>query len=287
MSLAEALDLDYLLSEVVTLPSLPTTVANITQLVNDPNSTLAQVGKAISADPAIALKTLRLVNSAYYGLREQVTSVDHAVVLLGMKVVQNLVLTAAVFDTFSAGEESLLRHSVASAAAMRVLAETDAASNVSIDDPAEAFTYGLLHDVGKLILQQHLPEQYAAVTKAVAAGGKSWSEAEIEVLGFDHGTIGARLAQHWKLAPELCDAIAGHHRLDECESPENRPLAAMLAIADYICYESGFGATTDVPVKLDDAVWSEAGISSECLVDAMAEFFDALPDIEELVQLAA
>jgi HD-like signal output (HDOD) protein len=262
--LAEALDLDYLLAEVVTLPSLPTTVANITRLVNDSNSTLAQVAKAISADPAIALKTLRLVNSAYYGLREQVTSVDHAVVLLGMKVVQNLVLTAAVFDTFSAGDESLLRHSVASAAAMRVLAETGAAKNVSIDDPAEAFTYGLLHDVGKLILQQHLPEQYAAVTAAVA-----------------------RLAQHWKLAPELCDAILGHHRLDQCESESNRALAALLAIADYICYEAGFGASNTVPVRLDDDVWAEAGVSSESLLDVMADFFDALPDIEDLVQLAA
>lgn len=285
--MAEALDLDYLLSEVVTLPSLPTTVANITQLVNDPNSTLAQVGKSISADPAIALKTLRLVNSAYYGLREQVTSVDHAVVLLGMKVVQNLVLTAAVFDTFSTGEESLLRHSVATAAAMRVLAETDAASNVQFDDPAEAFTYGLLHDVGKLILQQHLPEQYAAVSKAVADGNTSWAEAEIEVLGFDHGTVGARLAQHWKLAPELCDAIAGHHNLGQCEDEGNRGMAALLAIADYISYEAGFAATNSVPVKLDDSVWAEAGVTSDSLLDVMAEFFDALPDIEDLVQLAA
>lgn len=285
--MAEALDLDYLLAEVVTLPSLPTTVANITQLVHDPESTLAQVGKAISADPAIALKTLRLVNSAYYGLREQVTSVDHAVVLLGMKVVQNLVLTAAVFDTFSAGDESLLRHSVASAAAMRVLAETGAASKVRIEDPAEAFTYGLLHDVGKLILQQHLPEQYNAVSEAVAEGNKSWAEAEMEVLGFDHGTVGARLAQHWKLSPGLCDAIAGHHQLDQCESDGNRPLAAMLAIADYICYEAGFGASDTVPVKLDEGVWAEAGVTGDSLLDAMAEFFDALPDIEELVELAA
>lgn len=284
--MAEAVDLDYLLSEVVTLPSLPSTVANITRLVNNPDSTLAQVGKSVSADPAIALKTLRLVNSAYYGLREQVSSVDHAVVLLGMKVVQNLVLTAAVFETFSTGEESLLRHSIIVGAAMRVLVDSGAAKNVSFEQPEEGFTYGLLHDVGKIIMHEHLPDEFGKVKDLVAAEGKSWAEAEMEVLDFDHGILGSRLAQHWKLAPELCDAIAGHHDLSQCEEASNRPLAALLAIADYIAYASEFPAFYGVPVKLDDAVWETAGVSSESLIEVMDEFFDALPDTEELMALA-
>lgn len=284
--MAETVDLDYLLSEVVTLPSLPSTVARITGLVNDPDSTLADVGKAISADPAIALKALRLVNSAYYGLREQVTSVDHAVVLLGMKVVQNLVLTAAVFETLSTGEESLLRHNVACAVAMRIISDSGAAKNVAMEQPEDAFTFGLLHDVGKIIMQQHLPDEFKKVADAASKSDRPVAEIEREILGFDHGELGGRLAQHWKLPRELCSAISGHHNLAQCDSDDHKPLAATLAIADYLCYASGYPAREGADAGLDDSMWTYAGIANVDLIDIMDEFFESLDDIEELVQLA-
>ncbi len=144
--------LDYLLEEVVTLPSLPSTVAQITSLINDPNANLQDIGKAISADTALALKTLRIVNSAFYGVREKVSTVENATVLLGMKVIKNLVFTAAVFDSLQFGEEGLLRHNVACGMAMKHLLASGLVQAEGLENADDGFIFGLLHDVGKIIL---------------------------------------------------------------------------------------------------------------------------------------
>lgn len=284
--MSNTVDIDYLLEEVVTLPSLPSTVAHITALVNDPDCSLAEVGKAISADPAIALKALRLTNSAHYGVREKVTSVDQAVTLLGMKVIKNLVLTAAVFDSLQSGEEVLLRHNVSCGVAMRVLAESGAAKNVTIQHPEEAFTCGLLHDIGKIILQQFMPDEYEEVNKACADGQTAWVVAEQEIIGVDHAEIGARLAQNWKLTAELASAIAGHHDLGRCQQPEFEGIAALVSVADYMCYACGLPGKENTPVVIDPEVWDITGLTSNSIADVMEKFFDSMSDIDELVKLA-
>ena len=185
--------LDHLLEEVVTLPSLPSTVAHITQLLNDPNATLQEVGKAIAADTALALKTLRLVNSAYYGVRENVNTVEHAAVLLGMKVIKNLVFTAAVFDSLQFGEEDLLRHNVACGIAMKYLSESGLVQAEGFESADEGFVYGLLHDVGKIVMQHYMEEDARAVMDACVGQELAATEAEREVIGVDHAEIGATI----------------------------------------------------------------------------------------------
>lgn len=285
--MAETHDIDYYLDEVVTLPSLPTTVAHITQLVNDPNCSLSAVGKAISADPSITLKSLRLVNSAYYGLRQKVTSVDHAVVLLGMKVMKNLVFTATVFDTMQGGEEAMLRHSVTCGVVMRILAESGAAKKIHFEEPEEAFIYGLLHDVGKIIFNQFMPKEFTLVAEASAARKVPWAEAEREIVGTDHAEMGARLAQKWKLDEELADAIAGHHDLSRCANPEHKGMAALLSVADYICHAAGCAGQGTVAPALPPETWEATGLSSRDMIPLLTKLFESTNDIEELINMAA
>lgn len=287
LPVAKTVDIDYLLEEVVTLPSLPSTVAHVTQLVNDPDGSLADIGKAISADPALALKSLRLVNSAHYGVREKVTSVDQAVTLLGMKVVKNLVLTAAVFDSLKSGEEMLLRHTVSCAIVMRILVESGAATKVKFKYPEEAFTCGLLHDVGKIIIQEFMPGEYAQVEQACAGGGTTWAKAEQDVIGVDHAEIGAKLAQQWKLTDELTSAIAGHHDLSRCGNQDFRAIAALVAVADYICYASGLPGREGLSAEIQPEVWEATGLTSASVVGVMEKFFESVGDVEELMSLAA
>ncbi len=284
--MSPAYDIDYLLEEVITLPSLPTSVNHITNLINDPDVPLTEVGRAISADPAIALKTLRLVNSAYYGLREKVSSVEHAVVLLGKKVVKNLVFTAAVFDTLQSGDEKIMTHSICTGMAMRSLAESGAAKKVRFDETEEAFAYGLLHDVGKIIVQQHLPKEFAQVCAMTRDQKATWSEAEREVIGADHAEIGSRLAINWKLTPEVINAIAGHHNLDECLDANHRGLAAMVAIADRIAYASGYHMENVGAPEIGADVWEASGVTSADVPAVMEKFFASIDDIEELIDLA-
>ena len=279
--------LDHLLEEVVTLPSLPSTVARITQLVNDPNSTLQEIGKAIAADTAIALKTLRLVNSAYYGVREKVNTVEHAAVLLGMKVIKNLVFTAAVFDTLQFGEEDLLRHNVACGIAMKHLFASGLVQADGIENADEGFLFGLLHDVGKIVMHHYMKEDARAVMEICTARELSATEAEFEVVGVDHAEIGARLAKQWKLLENLVDAIGGHHDLSKCANPENRKLAAILSVADYISYQAGLPAHENMQVKIGDEMWEVTGLNPEAVAPIIEQLVESTAEINELVNLSA
>ena len=284
MSDVQLYDIDSLLEEVVTLPSLPDSLERITKLVNDPNCALGDVAKAISADPSIALKILRLVNSAFYGLGQEVATVEHAVVLLGVKVVKNLTMTATVFTTMQGSTKELLKHSLACAAAMRTLAEV-APLYKYIESPDEAFVFGLLHDIGKVVFEEYVPE-YANVNLVVQERRIPWYSAEREVIGVDHATLGAQLARNWKLSDQIVHGIGGHHQLDQC--PEDaRVLAANLAIADYICSCCGLASHANPCFDIPEEAWALAEIKSKQLPEILEQFFASLQDVEELMSLAA
>ncbi|MCP4645396.1 MAG: HDOD domain-containing protein [bacterium] len=277
--------LDYILDEIVTLPSLPTAVARITQLVQNPDADLGEIGKAISADPSIALKTLRLVNSAYYGVRQKVSSVGQAVTLLGLKVIKNLVLTATVFDSFQQGADQLLRHSVACGIAMKVLTSAKpGASKLEADD---AFVFGLLHDIGKIIFEGFLAKEFEDAVQMSRARQIPLYKAEREVIGADHAEMGAVLAIKWKLPDELAGAIAGHHDLNKCEDDNARKLAALLAIANYMCAACGLASLPKAQAELSDSVWTAAGLSVTDVPKLVDAFTAELPALDEMVQAAS
>lgn len=278
-------DIDSILDDVVTLPSLPTTVARIVELVNDPQCSLLDVGKVVATDPAIALKTLRLANSAYYGLRQKVTSVEQAVVLLGLKVIKNMVFTATVFETLRTEMGAFLQHSVATGMAMRVLAESSRAATLS--SPDEAFVYGLLHDVGKIVFEQFFPTEFKLVAKAVQEDGAQWYEAERAVLGVDHAQMGARLAQNWKLPEDLVHAIGGHHDLAATDARHHQ-VAALLSVADFLACRCGLGAhSPKQTVTVSEAHWAASGITAQMVPPLMERYFEAIPHVGELVAIAA
>lgn len=280
-------ELDHLLDEVITLPSLPSTVGKITKLIDDPNATVQEVGKLIATDTALALKTLRLVNSAYYGVREKISTVDHATVLLGMKVIKNMVFTAAVFDTLNLGEEGLLRHNVSCGVTMKHLFELGMAESSGMESADEAFIFGLLHDAGKIVLWQYMPEEAGAILDACRDRSLTASEAEREVIGVDHAEIGARLARNWKLSEALVDGIAAHHDLSKCVSPGHRVAAALLCVADYVCYEAGIPAYEGAHTSVSDEVWEVTALSAEDVAPIVEKLLESEEDIKLLLDLAS
>lgn len=279
-------DVDYLLEEVVSLPALPATVERVSGLIDDPDVPMMEVGKAIATDTGIAMKTLRLVNSAYYGTREKVNSVEQAAVLLGPKVIKNLVFTSTVMETFKGSGDAFFRHSVACGMAMRSLA-VNGSGTAAVDPPEEASVYGVLHDVGKIILEEHLSEDYGRVGELARTEQMPWFEAERQILGVDHAEVGARLAENWRLSPEIVNAIAGHHDLANCRDSQYEGLAALLAVADYVCFCSGLYRHTRVPLTVSEDHWKAANVSSKDVPAILEPFFDSIQDVNELVQLAA
>ena len=277
-------DIETLLEEVVTLPSLPQSIARLLTLLEDPACSLREVSRAISADPSISLKTLRLVNSAYYGLGQSVNTLEHAVMLLGVRVIKNLALTAAVFNSIGRAEDRFLRHSVACAVAMRVCAEAGPLAS-HLGAPDEAFVFGLLHDIGKVILEEFLPDESARIRTVAREDAKPWYRAEREILGIDHAQVGARLAEKWKLSSPIINAVAGHHDLSRC-TPDTRMLAATLSVADYLCIASGFAGYEDAQSDLGADVWAASELSKADLIRIANRFFDVQSSIAELTKLA-
>ncbi|HOE66101.1 MAG TPA: HDOD domain-containing protein [Candidatus Hydrogenedentes bacterium] len=277
-------DIETLLDGIITLPSLPHVVERVDELLGDPDRSLGEVGKVIATDPSIALKTLRLVNSAYYGLQNRVTSVEHAVALLGAKVIKNLVLTATVFDTFKTTTSQMLRHSVACGTAMGVLARRHAPP-LSVTTE-EAFVFGLLHDIGKIIIEEFLPQECAEARALCVAQRMPEYQAERIILGIDHAELGSRLAVKWKLPPAIIEAIAGHHDLAKCQDPSMLGFAATLCIADYICVASGFSASESAIALVPDSLWSAVSFTSLDLPDVLDAFFGSLSSLDELASVA-
>ena len=283
MSNQNQFDIDTLLDEVVTLPSLPDSVDKLTAMLDDPNCDMKSVATIISSDPAIALKTLRLVNSAYYGLGQEVTSVDHATVLLGAKVLKNLAMTATAFECMKNSATQFLSHSVACGFAMKSIVLSGSIQGF-VGSEDEAFTYGLIHDIGKVILEEYLPDEYAQVGQVAEDEGIPWYLAEQRVIGVDHAELGARLAQKWKLTSAVVNAIRGHHELDTCHEA-HRGLASSLAVANRLCSLSGYPADERNRTLVLDDTYAAAGISCDALPAITEHYFDLRSSIDELLSL--
>jgi HD-like signal output (HDOD) protein len=277
-------DIDSLLEEVVTLPSMPDSLARITKLLEDPHCDLKEVGRVMSTDPAIAMKTLRLVNSAYYGLGQEVTSVEHAVVLLGTRVIKNLVLTATVFNAIQGSPESYLNHCIACGVAMRCLAEYGKLLE-EFDNANEAFVYGLLHEIGQIVISEYLPDAYRDVDRMVRDQGIPWHEAEQQVIGVDHAAVGARLAQKWRLTDSVTQALAGQYDLSLCDE-DHRILAANVRLANYLTSAAGFASKPFAQVTMNAEFWEACGLPSSDVPRVCETYFNSLPDINELIALA-
>ncbi|MFP4191142.1 MAG: HDOD domain-containing protein [Candidatus Hydrogenedentota bacterium] len=275
-------DIDQILDEIVTLPSMPGTLIHVTALLDDPDYSVEDVAKAISADPGITLKTLRLVNSAYYGIRQPITSIEHAIMLLGAKVIRNLVLTATSLETVQQGAEPFFRHSVATAVCLRAMANIRPLP--ADTTPEQAFIYGLLHDVGKILLEEFMPREWQTAREMACAEEMPLFLAEQQRLGIDHAMVGARLAARWRLSSELVSAIAGHHDLAQSTEPAFRGLAAWTSLANYIAASAGFPCDYPAPVAMTEGAWEEVAIAVDDLPALLEAFFAATPAIEELME---
>ena len=208
------------------LPTIPTVLAKILQLVDAETASGKELIAVVERDQALTGKLLRLANSAFFGQSRRVATIPRAVVLLGFSTVRNLALSVKVWETLGTGVarsrlEELWRHAVAVAIATKALA-----TRLRAGDPEEAFTAGLLHDVGRLLLAMRFRDEYWR-----AVGGAGEAEAvdrlEAEHLAIDHTEVGGWILEAWNLPPAIVELVAQHH----AETP--RPgLPGLLAIAD-------------------------------------------------------
>jgi putative nucleotidyltransferase with HDIG domain len=224
-------------SNIRNLPTPPIVFHQIQKVINDQKASAAQIASVLQEDPAMSVKVLKLTNSAFYGLAREIDSVKQAVVVVGIEAIKNLVLSASVIDMFKGKQldeeyqEHFWRHSLATAFCGRLMARSFKASGMA--DPDAAFSAGLLHDIGKMVISCFLPDEFKQFKQArEQQPGTPDHVIEREVLGYDHAQIGGFLAVQWKLPPKLGDAIAHHHNPEQ--SIGGNMLAHIIHLADAV-----------------------------------------------------
>lgn len=201
------------LEKIKDLPTLPSVYFKVDKLLKDKQASIENVARIIEIDPAMSTSILRLVNSAFYGLRGKSSSISHAVMILGFNTVKNAIVSVAVLDTLSVKERirnfdmnDFWRHSVSVAVLGRQLAEKS-----RLVPPEDAFIAGLLHDIGKIIMVKYFKDDLEKIFKRMQETKCSFSDAEADVSSIDHVQIGAYLSRKWQLPEQIIEAIAGHH----------------------------------------------------------------------------
>ncbi len=206
--------LSELTSQLKTIPSRPTLYARIIEELESEQPSIQRVGEIISNDVGMTAKILHMVNSAFFGLRRHVSNPTHAVNLLGLDTVKNLVLSIQVFSSFDAEQtgtfsiDTLWRHSMSTARYAQGICEAQGMPGAITDN---SFGAGMLHDVGKLILATNMPDEYQQVLAFADAEGIADVAAEQQLLGADHAQVGAHLLGLWGLPDPFVEAVAFHH----------------------------------------------------------------------------
>ena len=190
------------------MPAFPKSVQRVLELTRDVNSTPKDLVEVIDKDPVLTVKILKVVNSAYYSLPKQITSVGHSVVYLGFNTIKNLALSIAAIGMLPKTNEAgfdgqqYLLHSLATAAIAKQLA-----LKVDDADPMDCFIAGLLHDFGKVVLAQFMPNEFRIALDVSKQQGTSLHLALREVIEVDHAVVGAMLVEKWRFAPKLVETI--------------------------------------------------------------------------------
>ncbi len=190
------------------IPPMPHIMIKALEVIKNPRTSVRELANIMAVDQAISAKTLSLVNSAFYGFRQQITSINKAVVILGMMKAKNIIMSLALKSMMSShGSRELWDHSVKCGVAAEILAQQHRVIN-----PDDAFVIGFLHDIGKMVLTARDPVKYSKV-KYIAQQNKEKSIIELEkaFFGTNHCILGANLSKKWNLPVILTNCIKYHH----------------------------------------------------------------------------
>jgi putative nucleotidyltransferase with HDIG domain len=246
------------------MPSLPTTVAKVLEICNNPQTSPADLNHVISLDPVLVGRVLKLINSAYYGIGQQVTNLVRAIIMLGINTVKNLALSTAVMGSLSPRKdfqglnmEGFWRHSLCVGVTAKILARQRGIDPKQVE---EYFTAGLLHDIGKIPLNAVLSKAYMLTVSVADRERISLFRAEEKTLGMNHVQAGAMIVKAWRLEGPVGDAIVNHHGYQDY-SGEHRDILASIVAANRFASMMEIGFSGDrYPEKTGAAVQETLGL---------------------------
>jgi HD-like signal output (HDOD) protein len=252
------------------ISSVPLVYTKLMSAMNSQRSSISHISTIISQDAGLSIRLLRIVNSAFFGFPRKIDTISRAVQIVGVEQLRDLVLATSVMDSFEripdglVTMESFWKHSVGCGVAARALANLCHEANIE-----RFFVAGILHDVGRLIIFDRLPEKAKEIVEAVKTSRDSMYKIEKNVLGFDHAAVGGALVNAWRLPASLEEIIADHHRPMAAQRYVRD--TAIVHLADIIAHAMQLGSSGE---RLVPQISEEAWKSLELPIGVLPQLFD-------------
>ena len=275
-----------ILNSIKDLPPMPQTVHKAQEIMSNPDSSFKDLARVLETDTAIAAMVLKMANSSYYGLAGKVSSIQHASVVLGQKTLIELITMAGtstllgdILPGYGLGAVDLWRHSMGVAFGARMIASK---KNPPLSN--DAFSAGLIHDSGKLILDPYILERKEIFENYMSEEKQSFLVAEKQILGFDHGEIASEVCKSWQTPQALANAIRYHHSPSMSDAPE---LTYIIHMADVIAMMTGLGVGIDgLSYQVDDKAIDILGLNDGDINDIMVEVAVSVDNISGQIHVA-
>ncbi len=235
--------LDEILSRIEELPTLPAVSQRILELMADENASNREISKLVENDQSLALKIMKMANSAFFGSLTKITSLEQAMIKLGMNEVRSIVLAVSVYDFFSNSDSGVFnrkrfwKHGIVCSHAAKYLGNYFRTGNDTL------FISGLVHDMGKAVLDEYFHDEFLSIINYLELKRCTFSEAEKAVIGTTHSQIAARLLTQWKFPENIIQQILCHHAPWEDKNHEKGGI--MIFLADIITKASGYYCHAD------------------------------------------
>ncbi len=264
------------LDNVHNLPSMPVVLAEVNGMLSDHSASASDLAAIISRDQGLVTKILSVANSPLYGIPRRVSTIEFAIVILGFNHIKNIVIALSMMEAFKTVKGTKFKqkeywaHSVIAGFLAKRLAD-----DLGYAFSGEAFTSGLLHDLGLPLIFKLFPEEYEKIIDAVILGEGTYLETEIKILGVSHCEIGRFLVERWNLPESLAEAVRFHH--DPNQETIFRELTSVVHLADYMLNKLKLGNYFwDDDISLDESVYETLKLGGPEYLDELLKKYEPL-----------
>ncbi len=274
---------DEILSKISSFPTLPVMAQKLLALLEDPDSGTAEIGKVLQYDPALTANVLKAANSAFLGFSEPVNSLSEASYRIGTKWIMQIALSSLIYSNlhspakgYEMTASDLWKHSIAVA-----LMSENLCKLLGIKDGGMIYTAALIHDIGKLVLENAVDENFDNIKDTISSENASFEEAEQEVVGLNHAEAGALIAESWSFPKSIIEIIRCHHNPQEAE--EITTALDVVHIADAVCLMQGIGLGRDgLQYRCNEGSLKRLDVTSNIIEKATSQLIDRLESIEHM-----
>ena len=236
--------IDKIIDKIDSLPPFPLTVIKLMRLMKDPDVEITSIVDTLKYDQALVSNILRICNSSYYSLKRNITNIKEAVVYIGISEIKKIAIlysTKSYFDVKKTGYESEKGELWGHVMAVSIISEKLNASIKNMDH-YNIYISAILHDIGKLVLNEYVLKDYSDLEKLIEKEHVSFIDAEKRILGMDHAEIGERILKKWDFDQDICEAVGKHHKP---HFPNDSYLESIIKLSDNIAIMMGFGTSAD------------------------------------------